>query len=145
MPLLRRSSGSRWFWYSLLTVIGWAAWALLLKVGSGQMPGDAALFFQTLGMLPLLLPLLVAGSVRGPWNLKGIVYSLLNGILTGIGILFLLAAYRTGGNTGVVSVTSALYPLVTCALAVLLLRERLSRRQLAGVALSMVSIVLFAV
>ena len=71
-------------------------------------------------------------------------YSLLNGLITGIGILFLLLAYRLGGNTTVVSVSTSLYPLVTCALAFALLRERLTRRQWLGLGLSVASIVLFA-
>ncbi len=144
MATAREGLGARWFWYSLLTVVGWAAWALLLKLGSLEIPDQPALFLQTLGMLPLALLLLVAGTVRGPQDRKGVAYSLLNGSITGIGILFLLAAYRKGGNTGVVSVSTALYPLVTCALAFVLLRERLSRRQWLGLALSVAAIVLFA-
>jgi transporter family protein len=144
MTTLREGVGARWFWYSLLTIAGWAAWALLLKLGSLEIPDAPALFLQTLGMLPLALLLLVAGTVRGPQDRRGVIYSLLNGSITGIGILFLLAAYRTGGNTAVVSVTTALYPLVTCALAVFLLRERLTRRQWLGLALSVAAIVLFA-
>jgi bacterial/archaeal transporter family protein len=144
MNTSRAQLGARWFWYSLLTIAGWAAWALLLKLGSLQIPDAPALFLQTLGMLPLALLLLVAGTVRGPQDRRGVVYSLLNGSITGIGILFLLAAYRTGGNTAVVSVTTALYPLVTCALAVCLLRERLTTRQWLGLTLSVAAIVLFA-
>lgn len=140
----REGIGARWFWYSLLTIAGWAAWALLLKLGSLDIPDAPALFLQTLGMLPLALLLLTAGSVRGPQDRRGVIYSLLNGAITGIGILFLLAAYRSGGNTAVVSVTTALYPLVTCALAFALLRERLTGRQWLGLALSVAAIVLFA-
>lgn len=136
--------GARWFWYALLTVVGWAAWALLLKLGSLEIPDRPALFLQTLGMLPLVPALLASGKLRGPQDRRGVLYSLLNGAITGIGILFLLAAYRQGGNTGVVSVSTALYPLVTCALAFVLLRERLTRRQWLGLALSIAAIVLFA-
>ena len=134
----------KWFWYSILTVIGWAGWALFLKIGSVEIPSEPALFFQTLGTLPLAVALLAAGAVRGPQKRRGIVYSLLIGILTGVGILFLLAAYRLGGNTAVVSVTTALYPVVTIALAVTLLREKLTQRQVLGLGLSLVSIVLFS-
>jgi transporter family protein len=144
MNTSRTGLGARWFWYSLLTIAGWAAWALLLKLGSLQIPDAPALFLQTLGMLPLALLLLAAGTVRGRQDRRGVVYSLLNGSITGIGILFLLAAYRAGGNTAVVSVTTALYPLVTCALAFALLRERLTRRQWLGLSLSVAAIVLFA-
>jgi hypothetical protein len=33
MSTPRAGPGARWFWYSLLTVVGWAGWALLLKLG----------------------------------------------------------------------------------------------------------------
>ena len=134
----------KWFWYSILTVIGWAGWALFLKIGSVEIPGQPALFYQTLGTLPLGLALIGAQSVRGPQDKRGVVYSVLNGVLTGVGILFLLAAYRQGGNTAVVSVTTALYPVVTIALAVTVLREKLTGRQMLGLGLSLVSIVLFS-
>ena len=144
MATPREGFGARWFCYALLTVVGWAAWALLLKLGSLEIPDQPALFLQTLGMLPLVPLLLARGKLRGPQDRRGVIYSLLNGAITGIGILFLLAAYRKGGNTGVVSVSTALYPLVTCALAFVLLRERLSGRQWLGLALSIAAIVLFA-
>ena len=144
MNTSRAGLGARWFWYSLLTIACWAAWALLLKLGSLQIPDAPALFLQTLGMLPLALLLFLTGTVRGPQDRRGVIYSLLNGSITGIGILCLLAAYRTGGNTAVVSVSTALYPLVTCALAFALLRERLTNRQWLGLALSVAAIVLFA-
>jgi len=135
---------TRWFWYSILTVIGWAGWAIFLKLGSEEIPSEPSLFLQTAGMVPLAVLLLLAGSVRGPQSKRGIVYSLLNGIITGAGILCLLAAYRSGGNTSVVAVTTALYPLVTFLLAVLVLREKLSKSQMFGLGLATVSIVIFS-
>jgi bacterial/archaeal transporter family protein len=135
---------ARWFWYSVLTVIGWAGWALFLKLGSNEIPSEPSLFLQTAGMIPLALILLFGQNVRGTRNRGGIGYSLLNGILTGIGILCLLAAYRTGGNTSIVAVTTALYPLVTFVLAIIFLREKLTRLQLLGLALATVSIVIFS-
>ena len=134
----------RWFWYSILTVIGWAGWALFLKIGSVEIPSESALFLQTGGMVPLALILVLSGSMGNSGSKKGIVYSLLNGAITGAGILCLLTAYRTGGNTSVVAVTTSLYPLVTCALAVPLLREKLTNSQVLGVLLATVSIGIFS-
>jgi uncharacterized membrane protein len=135
---------TRWFWYSIITVVGWAGWALLLRIGSIEIPSQSALFIETIGMAPLALILVFSGSVSGSQNKKGIVYSLLNGIVTAVGILCLLGAYRKGGNTSVVAVTTSLYPLVTFALAVTLLREKLSRPQILGVVLATVSVVIFS-
>lgn len=134
----------RWFWYSILTIIGWAGWAILLKVGSVEIPTKPSLFLQTFGMAPLAVVLVLAGSIGDARNKKGVTYSLLNGVITGIGILCLLAAYRSGGNTSVVSVTASLYPLVTFALAALLLGERVSRSQMLGLVLATIAIVLFS-
>ena len=135
---------TRWFWYSILTVIGFAGWALLLRIGSIEIPSQPALFMETTGMVPLALILLFTGSVSGSQNKKGIAYSLLNGIISGGGILCLLGAYRKGGNTSVVAVTTSLYPLVTFALAVPLLREKLTKPQMLGVVLATVSVVIFS-
>jgi uncharacterized membrane protein len=134
----------RWFWYSILTVFGWAGWAIFLKIGSVEIPSEPSLFLQTAGMIPLAVILVLAGTAGGSPSKRGVAYSLLNGIISGIGILCLLAAYRSGGNTSVVSVTSSLYPLVTFVLAVLLLREKLTKLQLLGLILATVSIVIFA-
>lgn len=135
---------TRWFWYSIVTVIGWAGWALFLKLGSEEIPSHASLFLQTVGMTPLAILLLFNRSAREVKDKKGIVYSILNGAITGLGILALLAAYRSGGNTAVVSVTSSLYPLVTFALALFVLHEKLTKKQILGVVLATASIVLFS-
>ncbi len=135
---------AKWFWYSLLTIIGWSGWAILLKIGSAEIPGKTSLFLQTAGMTPLALLLVFAGRLGGPQSKKGIFYSLLNGAITGCGILFLLAAYRQGANTSVVSVTTSLYPLVTFLLAVPLLREKITKSQALGVLLATASIVIFS-
>src|SRR6266850_4944009 len=50
-----------------------------------------------------------------------------------------------GGKAATVVPLTALYPLVTIALAVLLLKERLNRIQLGGVLLSLIAIYLFNV
>jgi bacterial/archaeal transporter family protein len=55
---------------------------------------------------------------------RGITYTLLNGILAGVGGLTLFAAYHTDSNTSLVTVVAALYPMNTVVLAVLLSREQ---------------------
>jgi uncharacterized membrane protein len=144
MGSLSSTFKTRWFWYSILTIIGWAGWALFLKLGSDEIPAEPTLFLQTVGMVPVALALLFNESIRTSRSKKGIGYSVLNGVVTGAGILCLLAAYRSGGNTSVVAVTTSLYPLVTFALAVALLHEKLTRTQIVGMVLATISIVIFS-
>ena len=65
--------------------------------------------------------------------------------LLDMGANLLVAAALQRGPLGIVSVLSSLYPIVTALAAVAVLRERLSRTQLAGVALAMVAVVLLVV
>jgi EamA domain-containing membrane protein RarD len=58
--------------------------------------------------------------------------------------LALFAAYRSGGNTAVITTASGLYPLVTVGLAVVILGERLTRLQILGVGFATVAFVIFS-
>jgi drug/metabolite transporter (DMT)-like permease len=67
----------------------------------------------------------------------------LNGLLI-LGGVTAFAAATSAGLVSVVSVLATLSPLVTVALAVVLLRERLARRQHVGLAAAMAGVVLLA-
>ena len=69
---------------------------------------------------------------------------MLNGILSGVGGLTLFAAYHTNSNTSLITVSTALYPMITVVLAVLILRERLTAAQALGLAFAGAAIVLFS-
>jgi len=62
--------------------------------------------------------------------------------LLDMGANLLVAAALQQGPLGIVSVLSSLYPAVTALAAVLILKERLSQVQIAGVGLAMVAVVL---
>jgi uncharacterized membrane protein len=101
-------------------------------------------FIFAFGFIPVALLVLVLKSVSFEKSVKGIAYSLGNGILAGIGGLTLFAAYRSGGNTSVITAATALYPLITVVLAVLILRERLNWLQVIGLGFAVVAIVIFS-
>ena len=135
---------ARWFWYSILCVLCWGAWALLSKLGSREIPPETMQFLFTIGALPVGVALLVARRCKLENSKKGIFYAVLNGVLSGIGGLALFAAYHTNGNTTLITVASSLYPTITVVLAVLILRERLTATQALGLAFAGVAIVLFS-
>ncbi len=133
-----------WFWYSVLAVLAWGAWAVLSKLASSEIPAESLQFLFTAGTLPVAVALLVERKLKVEPSAKGILFSVANGVVSAIGILALFAAFRSGGNTGVITVTSSLYPVITVALALLILRERLTRVQTLGLALAAAAIVIFS-
>jgi uncharacterized membrane protein len=101
-------------------------------------------FVFAFGFIPVALLVLVLKRVRFEKSVKGISYSLGNGILAGIGGLTLFAAYRSGGNTSVITAATALYPLITVILAILILRERLNWLQVVGLGFAVAAIIIFS-
>src|SRR5258708_16446960 len=97
-----------------------------------------------IGTLPVTLALLVRKSVRSERSGKGILFGLLNGIFSSIGMIALFAAYRSGGNTSVVTAAGASFPVVTVLLAMVVLKERLAPIQGIGIAFAVSAPVLFS-
>lgn len=135
---------ARWFWYSLVCVFCWGGWALFSKFGSREIPPQTMQFLFTIGALPVCIALLIARHFKLEKSPKGIFYAVLNGVLSGVGGLALFAAYHTNGNTSLITAASALYPMVTVLLAVIILRERLRLIQVVGLCFAAVAVVIFS-
>ena len=135
---------SKWFWYSTLCVLCWGAWVLCSKLGTNEIPATTMQFIFAFGFIPVAILVLLLKRVKFEKSAKGIAYSLGNGVLAGIGGLTLFAAYQSGGNTSVITAATALYPLITVVLAVLVLRERLNWLQIIGLGFAVVAIVIFS-
>ena len=135
---------AKWLYYSILCVLFWGGWVLFSKLGSDEIPASAMQFIFAFGFIPVAVLVLILKPVKFEKSVKGIVYSLGNGVLAGIGGLALFAAYRSGGNTSVITAATALYPLITVVLAILVLRERLTWLQVLGLSFAVVAIIIFS-
>jgi transporter family protein len=139
-----RTWNARWFQYSMICVLCWGAWALFSKLGSREIPPETMQFLFTVGAIPVGLAVLIARRGKLEKSPLGITYGVLNGILSGVGGLALFAAYHTNGNTTVITVATALYPMITVLLAITVLRERFSARQALGIVFATAAIVVFS-
>ena len=95
----------------------------------------------TLLLTVVAIPLARRSSLRLPRAALPVV--VLNGLLI-LGGVVAFAGATTAGLVSVVSVLATLSPLVTVALAVVLLRERLGRQQQAGLVAATAGVVLLA-
>ena len=108
-----------WLWFAILGMFWWGLWGFLSKVGSvSASPLQMQILF-TLGMLPVALGMLV--QMRWKVDRNG------------------------GGIASVVAPVTGLFPVLTVALAFLVLRERLNGVQMCGMLLALVSIAILSV
>jgi bacterial/archaeal transporter family protein len=135
---------TRWFWYSMICVLCWGGWALFSKLGSREIPPETMQFLFTMGTVPVCFALLIGRRGKLEKSRRGITYGILNGILSGVGGLTLFAAYHTNANTSMITVATALYPMITVLLAVSILRERFCARQALGLVFAATAIVIFS-
>ena len=133
-----------WLILTFVALLSWGAWAVLSKLAGDALSPEQSQALSTLGMLPLLVPL--ALSKRAPLrgvSRRGLLLALIGGVVTCLGNVAYYAALARGEKVATVVSLTALYPLVTVLLAVLVLRERLNRVQLLGLSLSLAAIWLF--
>ena len=136
----------KWIWYMVLTVLLWGGWAILSKLVTEEMPENHAVFIFTLGAASVAVVLLVVRRFRVEVNPRGVCYGIANGVVSNTGNLAVFAAFANdpGGHSSLIATLSGLYPLITVAMAVFLLRERPTALQCAGLVLAVVAIIFFA-
>ena len=125
----------QWVFYAMLAVVSWGVWGIASKLAS-----DSALLNQILSTIGLI-PTAAVVLRQLNWSRPGAIWSMLGGVTGGLGNLFFLAALTRGGKASVVVPLTAVYPLITVALAWLVLHEKLHRRQLLGLVLALAAIV----
>jgi transporter family protein len=133
-----------WLTWTLVTLLSWGIWAVLAKGLGDTLTPEQSQALSTLGMLPIFAPL--AMMKRTPLHQAsgtGLLLALVGGIVTCLGNIAYYSALARGEKVAAIVSLTALYPLVTIWLAVVVLRERLNGVQVAGVMLSFVAIWLF--
>jgi uncharacterized membrane protein len=98
----------------------------------------------TLGMLPVAFGMLLHMRGKLDRDRIGISYGLLSGIATGLGTLGYFAALREQ-DASVVTPLTGVFPILTVALAFVILRERLNKVQMGGMLLALASIVILSI
>jgi len=121
--------------------IGFGAQLILFKMASGGGLLWTMTSARAAGSVAMILVILVKPP-KGPW--KGFWQTgILAGMLDTVGNLFYIRATQLG-RLDVAAVVCSLYPAGTILLAALVLHERPTRRQLAGMALALGAVMLLS-
>jgi drug/metabolite transporter (DMT)-like permease len=136
---------SGWLRYSMLSMLAYGVWGAVSSLASQNVSPLTLQIVSTLGLFPVAVVLLFSNNIyQGADRRRGILLAMATGVIGGTGNLTLYQALRIGGEASVVFPLTGMYPLVTLALARLLLKERLNRVQGVGIALALVAIYLFS-
>jgi drug/metabolite transporter (DMT)-like permease len=135
---------SSWLLWTIAALLSWGVWAVLSKLLGNALTAEQSQALSTLGLAPILLPLAWSARRALPTaSRKGLALAFLGGTITCLGNIAYYSALARGEKVATVASITAIAPLVTVLLAVLLLHERINRIQLVGIALSLVAIWLF--
>ena len=135
-----------WLLWTFFAVVSWGVWAMLSKLIGDGLSATHSQALSTLGLLPVMAALGFSRKLSATGSRwLGALGALGAGVLTCLGNAAYYDLLKRGGKVATIAPLTALYPLVTIALAVPLLKERLNRIQATGVLLSLAAIYLFNV
>jgi transporter family protein len=130
-----------WFVLSIVTLVLFGVSGVTQKLSTNNISFEASFVWFCVAMI--VISGIVAIAVPMQWNVSGglLALAVLGGLLNGLGALTSFAALEKGGKASVVIPIVSLYPLVTICGAWLLLGEKLTGTQLAGIVFALVAVV----
>jgi uncharacterized membrane protein len=125
-----------WMMYSLIVLVLWGLTGITQKLSTNHI--SVSLTFLTYAAAYAPVSALLLWKEPMNWRISALAWCLgiLSGILNALGSLTIFAACRNGGKASVVTLLAALYPVLTIAMAVPLLHERIQLREIAAIVLA---------
>ncbi len=121
----------------------WGLWGVFSKLASNYSRPRQTLLFQAVGVIAFALVVLFIEQFQIQKTAAGFGWSFAGGVIIVVGFLAFFAAVQKGKVSTVISLSS-LYPVITIALSVLLLHEKITRREGIGIAFAITACWLLA-
>jgi transporter family protein len=133
-----------WLWLAAIAVVFWGVTGLTQKLATNRI--SSALSFVWFAYAMIVISAVLAALVPVHRHLRPmiLVAAVGGGTLNGLGALTSFAALESGGKASVVISLISLYPLVTVALAVVVLHEHLTVPQGLGIILAIMAAMLLS-
>lgn len=135
---------TNWVASAFLALLSFGFWGFFTKLAVIHIDSKSALIYQTIGVVVISFIALSFFNFKPATDTKGLIYAVLTGAAYAVGCFFYFMAASKGKIITVVTLT-ALYPLVTILLGYILLKETVTIKQLTGIGLALVAIILMSV
>ena len=133
-----------WLLPASMTMICWGIWGFIPKITTRYINPLSASVFEGLGSAVFAIVILFTLSFKPQIHPKGISLAFITGLLGMLGALFYLFAMPKG-KVSVIATMTALNPIITIALAYLILKEPITVKEGIGMVFAFIAIVLFTV
>jgi|SRR5690242_1436558 len=132
-----------WIWLATIALVFFGFTGVTQKLSTNNISFE--LSFLWFGAAFLVIAAVILAMMPLDWHLSPalVAFAAFGGLLNGLGALTSFAAFEKGGKASVVTPLINLYPLVTVA-GGLLLGERLTGTQIAGIVCALLAVVLLS-
>jgi transporter family protein len=132
-----------WVIYAVVVLVSWGILGIFQKLSTDRISPESTLFWTIVGFV-IFLPFIYPGKQLFVYSTRAIVFGLLSGFLSNLGVFGLYAAMRNGGKASVVVPLVSLYPLIVIAVAPFVLHETMTVTQGFGAASALISVILLS-
>jgi transporter family protein len=132
-----------WVVTAVLALLFWGGWGFFQKLATNSMPPKSVYLFTLGGAFVTAFLILVSLNFSVETNPRGMILSVVAGLLGSFGGLCFVHSVSKGKASVVITMT-ALYPLVTIILSSLFLREAITVKQGIGIVLALLAMLLLA-
>lgn len=133
-----------WLLFATIALVLWGVTGVTQKLSTNRISSQLSCLWWAWAMVVISVGL--AFTVPIQWHLHPFILamSIIGGALNGLGALTSFAALESGGKASIVISLISLYPLLTVAIAVVFLRERLTALQTLGAILAIFAAILLS-
>jgi transporter family protein len=131
----------QWLLPTLGTIFFWGIWGFLPKIVVKHISPNSAIVYETFSSFLVSFIVFLSLGYNFQNDYKGVFFAVLTGLFGAAGAFCFLKAVSCG-SVMIIAPLSALYPIVSCILAVVLLHETLTIKQCIAVLFSLLSIFL---
>lgn len=119
----------------------WGLWSFIPKITVRYISAKSAVIYEVLGGIIVAVIVLYSVNFRPDVHTKGIALGIITGVLGFLGALFFLFAVSKG-PVSLVATLTALYPVISILLAIVILNEPITLKQGVGIIFALVAMVL---
>jgi len=131
-----------WLILAIACLISWGLWGLLIKLAYKGAEWSEIYLISSLTSFTIALAVFLISHAKIHFR-PSLLLALGAGLAGGIGYVFFIKALEHGKASIVIPLT-ALYPVITAILAVILLNEKLNMHQLIGIILAIIAMILLS-